>query len=257
MMPKHILFSPADQAGFMRVNRNKLAFAQIETRRWGGPIHKTSLLEARSASTEPSVSRSTHRCYAYLMVATFCICGTSTSWAQTASIKVPADQHVLTAILSKYNERLLNAPNSIGQGKLDAQYRQDFCAHIPQGDVKGWIGSVWSINDREPDKSLRLDLSVSTIDLISGPQGIQLSISNSYGYGVDWNNTASHAPTTIPVGSPLYDTVASLRVGDVIRFNATFIPYVSAQACYNNNTTMFALVRFNFIQRLGYNIRLE
>ena len=35
------------------------------------------------------------------------------------------------------------------------------------------------------------------------------------------------------------------------------IPYVSPKACYDNNTSYFALVRFNSIQRLGYDIPLE
>jgi len=66
-----------------------------------------------------------------------------------------------------------------------------------------------------------------------------------------------HEPTTTAVGSPLYDVVSNLRQDDTVRCSATFIPYVSPKACYGNDTSYFALVRFNRIQRLGYDMSLE
>jgi len=184
-------------------------------------------------------------------------CGLSTSRAQTASVKVPPDQWILTSILSKYNQLYDNAPNDIVKRKIDPQYREEFCAHVPASDVKGWIGTVWSINDRGPDKSLKLDLSVSTVNAVRGSYGGILIVENHDGYGVSKKNTAPHEITTIPVGSPLYDIAASLREGDVIRFNATFVPYWSPQDCYDNTSLVFAMVKYNSIQKLGYHLRLE
>jgi hypothetical protein len=123
--------------------------------------------------------------------------------------------------------------------------------------VSGWIGNVDMINDRSPDKGIRLKLSVETFDHRSGPLGIELSLGNDYAYGVFSDNTQPHPPTIIPVGSPLYDIASKLREGDVVRFNGTFIPYVSPQDCFKNNTTYFALVGFTSIQRLGWGILLR
>lgn len=194
---------------------------------------------------------------AILITVAFCTCDGSVSWAQTQNVQVPTDQRILTTVLSKYNELHDDAPNSIQQDKIDAQFRQEFCARIPRGDVTGWIGEVGSVDDRTPDKSIRLDLGVETIDIRSGALGVELSLGNYYAYGVDGDNTEPHQPTTIPVGSPLYDTAADLRSGDVVKFDGTFIPYTSPQACYDNDTTYFALVRFNSIQRLGSNMQLQ
>jgi hypothetical protein len=192
-----------------------------------------------------------------LMALALSVCLASPLWAQTQSVQVPADQRSLSDILSKYNDLDTAAPNEIQRKKIEAQFRQEFCAKIPRGDVSGWIGEVGSVDDRGPDKNIRLDLGVNIFDLHSGSFGVELSIGNYYAYGVTRNNTQPHEPTEIPIRSPLYDLTANLRSGDVVRFSATFIPYVSAQACYDNNTTWFALVRFNSIQKLGWNIRLQ
>ena len=185
------------------------------------------------------------------------VCGASPSWPQAQSVQVPAEQRELSKILSKYNDLHEGAPNNIQRDKIDADFRKEFCAKIPKGDVSGWIGEVWSVDDHTPNKGIRLDLAVHTDDLAIGGLGIELSLGNDYAYGVSRNNTQPHPPTTIPVGSLLYDVVSNLRQGDAVRFSGTFIPYISPQACYDNNTTYFALVRFTSIQRLGWNIHLQ
>lgn len=173
------------------------------------------------------------------------------------SVRVPADQRTLSDILSKYNDLDAGAPNQIQRDRIGAEFRKEFCAHIPTGDVTGWIGDVGSVNDRGPDKGIQLDMGVNLFDLHSGSHGIELSVSNYYSYGVSSQSIQPHPPTVIPVGSPLYEMAANFQHGDVVRFNATFIPYVSAQACYDNDTTRFGLVRFNSLQKLGWNIHLE
>jgi hypothetical protein len=178
-------------------------------------------------------------------------------WAQAQSVQVPTEQRELSNILSRYNELHDGAPNSIQRDRIDAQFRSDFCGKIPNGNVSGWIGTVDSIDDHTPDKGIRLRLGVNIFNLGSGPLGIELSLGNYYAYGVNSSNTQPHPPTIIPVGSPLYNAVANLRDGDVVRFSGTFVPYVSPQACYDNNTTYFALVGFTSIQRLGWDIRLR
>ena len=100
-------------------------------------------------------------------------------------------------------------------------------------------------------------MSVNIFDLHSGVLGVELSLGNYYAYGVTGDNTRRHLPTVIPVGSPLYDFAENLRSGDVIRFIGTFIPYISAQACYDNDTTYFAPVHFDSLQRIGYGAYLH
>ena len=183
--------------------------------------------------------------------------GAQPSWAQAKTVQVPAEQRELSNILSKYNELHENAPNNIQRDRIDVQFRKEFCAKVPKGDVSGWIGNVDSISDHTPDKGIRLKLSVDTFDKRSGPLGIELSLGNDYAYGVSNGNTQPHPPTIIPVGSALYDIASTLREGDVVRFSGTFIPYVSPQECLDNNTTYFALVGFTSIRRLGWNIHLQ
>jgi hypothetical protein len=180
----------------------------------------------------------------------------SPSWPQGQGVQVPAEQRALSEILSKYNELYHDAPNDIQGNRIEAEFKKEFCAKIPTGDVSGWIGKVASIDDHTPDKGINLELDVQTGNLRKGSLGIVLSLGNDYAYGVQQSNTRTHSPTVIPAGSPLYAVTAGLRRLDVIRFNATFIPYSPPQDCYKNNTSYFSLIRFIKINRIGWNINL-
>jgi hypothetical protein len=136
-------------------------------------------------------------------------------------------------------------------------FKKEFCAKIPQGSVSGWVGEVNSLDDNSPTKGLNLKLGVHTVDLFSGGLGVELSLGNNYGYGVSEQKTQPHPPTIIPVGSPLYEAVSTLREGDAIIFSGTFIPYISTQACYDNDTTYFSLFSFSSVRRIGYDIDLQ
>jgi hypothetical protein len=181
------------------------------------------------------------------------VCSASISWAQNG-VQVPAQQRKLTRILSKYNDLHEGAPNNIQRDKIDLEFRKEFCAAIPRGEVSGWIGEVNSIDNNSPDKGIRLSLEVHTQDLSSGGLGVELSLGNYYAYGVDEQNTQPHGPTVIPVGLPLYNTVSMFRSGDTVIFSGNFIPYSSSQACYDNDTTYFSLFRFSTIRKIGWGI---
>jgi hypothetical protein len=177
------------------------------------------------------------------------------SWAQAQnSVQVPAQQRELTSILSKYNDLHESAPNNIQRDKIDLEFRKEFCAAMPRGEVSGWIGEVNSIDNYSPDKGIRLSLEVHTQDLSSGGLGVELSLGNYYAYGVDERNILPHSSTIISVGSPIYNTISALRSGDTVIFSGTFIPYSSPQACYDNDTTYFALIRFSTIRKIGWGI---
>ena len=49
---------------------------------------------------------------------------------------------------------------------IDVQFRTEFCAKVPKGDVSGWIGNVDSISDHTPDKGIRLKLGRELINLM-------------------------------------------------------------------------------------------
>jgi len=183
------------------------------------------------------------------------ICSASISWAQNG-VQVPAQQRELTRILSKYNDLHESAPNNIQRDKIDSEFRKEFCAAIPKGEVSGWVGEVNSIDNNSPDKGIRLSLGVHTQDLSSGGLGVELSLGNYYAYGVDEKNTQPHGPTVIPVNSPLYNTVSMFRSGDTVIFSGTFIPYSSPQACYDSISyaTYFSLFRFSTIRKIGWGI---
>lgn len=192
------------------------------------------------------------------MTLAFSVCAATPSWPQARkSVVVPAEQRELTDALSKYNELYANAANSIQKEKVRPAFRKEFCTKIPQGSVAGWIGEVSSLNDNPPTKGINLELDIHTVSLFSGGLGVELSLGNRYGYGISERNTQPHPPTIIPVGSPLYEVVSNLREGDVVIFDGTFIPYVSMQACYDNDTTYFALVQFSRIQKIGYDIDMR
>lgn len=175
--------------------------------------------------------------------------------AQTRSnVQIPAQQKALTDILSKYNNLHESAPNSIQRDRIDSDFKKVFCAAIPKGNVAGWIGDVDTIDNDSPSKGIRLVLGVSTQDLSTGGLGIELSLGNFPGYGISARNIKPHAETIIPVGSPLYRVVSNLRSGDTVIFSGTFIPYSSPQACYQNDTTYFSLVRFSTIRKIGWGV---
>jgi hypothetical protein len=178
----------------------------------------------------------------------------ATSFAFAQGVPVPLAQRALTTVLSQYNDREASAPNSIQREKIEPEFRKAFCAKIPTGDVTGWVGEVNSIDDDDPGKGIRLILEVATNDLSSGAYGVELSLGNYYAYGVEEENTRPHSPTVIPVGSPLYDKVATLQTGDTVVFSGTFIPYASREGCYSNDTTYFALIRFSSIRKIGAGI---
>jgi hypothetical protein len=175
----------------------------------------------------------------------------------TQSVHVPADQRAFSDLTSKYNKLYDEAPNSIQRDKLEKQYESEFCNHLPTGDVFGWVGSL----TYEPrvvgsQNGIELNLWVHTEDMYSAVTGgnIVLTLDN---YGA-WKGLQPHTPTEIPAGSPLYDIATNLRDGDVIRFDATFVPYVSQQACIESRpAAMIGLVRFNSLKRLGWGVRLE
>jgi hypothetical protein len=170
---------------------------------------------------------------------------------------VPLEQRELTDILSKYNELYATAANSIQREKVYPAFRKEFCAKIPQGNVSGWIGELITLDDNSPTKGINLRLGVHTVNIFSGGLGVELSLGNKYGYGVSEHNTQPHSPIIIPVGSPLYEVVSNLREGDAVIFSGTFIPYISTQACYDNDTTYFALFSFSSIQKIGYDIDMQ
>ena len=99
------------------------------------------------------------------------VCCASISWAQNG-VQVPAQQRELTRILSKYNDLHESAPNNIQRDKTDLEFRKEFCAAIPRGEVSGWVGEVNSIDNNSPDMGIRLSLGVHTQDLSSGGLGV-------------------------------------------------------------------------------------
>ena len=181
----------------------------------------------------------------------------SASAQTTQSVQVPAEQKALSDILSKYNDLAAGAPNEIQQKKIRKEYEREFCDHLPTGDVSGWVGEVEAVDDRGAGNSIELTLWVHTYDLHTAPGlgfDIVLQVEN---FG-EWKGLRPHAPTEIPVGSPLYDIAANLRSGDAVRFDGTFVPYVSKEACYDfHPAATVGLVRFKSLKRLGWNIHLE
>lgn len=190
-----------------------------------------------------------------LLTLALTMCGAAPSWSQARkSIVVPTEQRKLTELLSKYNELYAHATNGIQREKVYPAFKKEFCAKLPKGNVSGWIGEVDFVDDNSPTKGINLRVSVHTTNLFSGGLGVELSIGNSYGYGINEHNTMPHPATIIPIGSRLYEVVSSLREGDAIMFSGAFVPYISTQACYDNNTTYFGLISFSSIQKIGYDV---
>jgi hypothetical protein len=179
--------------------------------------------------------------------------------AQTAqSVRVPADQRAFSDLTSKYNKLFDNAPNEIQRKQLHKEYEREFCDHLPTGDVFGWIGYLAS----EPrlvgsQDDIQLTLDVDTDDMYPAFTGGNLSLFvDNYADGM--KGLQPHTPTEILVGSPLYDIATNLRDGDTMRFDATFVPYISKQVCIESHPAgMIGLVRFNNLKRIGWGIHLE
>ena len=125
--------------------------------------------------------------------------------------------------------------------------------------MSGWIGEVKSIDDDTRNKGIKLDFEVSTKNLVGGGLGIELSLGNSYEYRVDDRNTQPHFPTIFPIRSPLYNTASTLGSGDAVVFSGTFVPFTSAQACYDTigHATYFSLFHFSSIRKIGRGLTLE
>ncbi len=160
-------------------------------------------------------------------------------------------QRALTAILSKYNQLSDAAPNDIQKRKIASAFYKEFCAAIPRGRAFGWMGEVSEIDDDAPDKGIQLELDIQTNNLVAGDLGIELSLGNAYRYWVSDDNTRPHSATIFPVGSPLYNTASTLRNGDTVVFSGTFVPFTSAQACYDTigYATYFSLFKFSSIRK--------
>jgi hypothetical protein len=196
--------------------------------------------------------------YSLVLLAAMSICDAIPSWAQSQkSVIAPAEQRELTNILSKYNDLYESAPNSIQKKKIEPAFRTEFCAKIPEGHVSGWVGEVNSIDNDSPTNGMRLVLSVHTDNIISGRFGVELSLGNRYAYGVTEENTQPHYSTIIPADSPLFEAASTLRSGDAVIFSGNFIPYTSAQACYDNDTTYFSLFLFSTIKKIGYDVTIH
>lgn len=183
------------------------------------------------------------------------VCGAAPPWAQEQkSVNVPAEQRALTDILSKYNALDQEAANDIQRKKVHPAFKKEFCAKIPQGSVSGWVGEVYSLDDNSPAKGINLSLSVSTEDLYPGAFGVGLWLGTDV---VSEDSTQPHSPTIIPAGSPLYQVVSNLRDGDTVVFDGTFMPYVSQQACYDNDSNEIASFSFSSIRRIGWGLELH
>ena len=178
----------------------------------------------------------------------------SLSWGQTQGrVRVPADQRALTDVLSKFNERAGDAPNDIQREKVDAEFGRAFCAKRPKGDVSGWVGTIESIDDNNPSKGISLHLGINTQNLYSGPFGVGLWVNNDYGiYGDAYAHNGP--PQLIPVGSPLYNAVSTLREGDTVAFSGTVLQYSTEEACYKDSTVTSLIIRFSSVKKLGHDI---
>lgn len=167
------------------------------------------------------------------------------------ALTVPAQQKKLTDVLSKYNALMGDAPNSIKRDQVREQYYKAFCAAIPKGTVTNWVGMINTLNDRTPSKGINLMLDIHTSSIYSGSLGVMLGLGNQYAYGVSEKNTAPHASTVIPYGSPLYNTVVNLREGDTVYFSGSFIPYASEAECWDNHTSYISLFNFTSIKKIS------
>jgi hypothetical protein len=186
------------------------------------------------------------------------VCGASLASAQTQqSARVPAAQRALSNILSKYTKPYEAAfSNAVLQRKIASAFHKEFCDAIPRGRVSGWIADVKSVDDDTPNKGIKLELWVQT-DSFKGLLWEVLELGNYYPNGAYGDeNMQPHSPTIFPVGSPLYNTASTLVDGDTVVFGGTFVPFTSAQACYDN-IHYFSLFHFSSIRKIGRGLTLE
>lgn len=151
----------------------------------------------------------------------------------------PADQkpaselrflELIDASAAQYN----GAVNDIVAHDQRGRRRDALCENFPKPDVRDWIGKITSI---EPSMF-----------------GATVSIRLKYGANVStWNNAISDTidQTIIPKDSILYNEVAALAAGSMVRFSGTFVP--SAEDCFKtqNISLSGAMIEPQFVMRFS------
>ncbi|MGH8306845.1 MAG: hypothetical protein ACRER0_01080 [Gammaproteobacteria bacterium] len=199
-----------------------------------------------------SLENCKNKSIAVALVFSSLLVGAPDVWADNFySMHAPAEQGTLTNIIAKYNRLDTNAPNDIQRDKIDTEYYQVLCAHLPQEHVSNWIGVVESVDNDTPGKGIQIIVLINTHEL-SGALGVEFVIGNGYAYGVDAQSTKPHPPTIFPVGSQLYNVASELSTDDIVKFSGNFIPFSSTKACQDNDTSYIAVFHFTSLRKIGH-----
>lgn len=123
------------------------------------------------------------------------------------SIKKPDIQMQFENVIATYKEHYKQGDTDLQKGYSRTQRKQAIQALNMRGQAKGWIGVIKTIGANNEGKahvsiSLNHDLQLKT-----------------------WNNAVSDTfdNTLIPINSPLYNTLLSMKPGQKVKFSGHFL----------------------------------
>lgn len=193
------------------------------------------------------------------LIVSVCSASLASAQAQQQIVKVPAAQRALsTVVLSDI------APDGTPIKKPYLVTEKAICAAIPRIPVSGWVGKVMSLNDDDKGNGeqdfiegtrLKLDVAIGGLSVLSRA----LVLVNFYAEWMSPSTTQQHPETEFSVGSAFQKTVLGLTEGDSVVFSGSFVPFKSAQACYNavDASDYFSMFHFSSIRKIGSGLTLE
>ncbi|MCZ7487166.1 hypothetical protein [Rhizobium rhizogenes] len=122
---------------------------------------------------------------------------------------LPANQRDFLTVVGDYKERFRSASNELQQSVLrDARRAAILNALASRLTVENWTGTLRNLETNTEGKAIVTVRLASSVDVLT------------------WNNSLSDVihRTMIEKGTPLYDALSNMSVGDPVTVSGSFIP---------------------------------
>jgi hypothetical protein len=133
---------------------------------------------------------------------------------------VPAQEQDVVNIVQQYVQSYDNAANDMVKGSIHRQRGIALCKALGRSHVVNWIGKISTLDsDSRGNGVLAIEVS-NRITLLT----------NNNDMSEDMNKIGSQGGTTmIPAGSPLFQAVSAMQVGEMVKFSGDF--FTSSDDC--------------------------
>ena len=129
------------------------------------------------------------------------------------AVPMPADEQAYIQLASQVAAAYDTASNELQKSNTKISFEKSIFRLLPAGQVRGWVGTLTELHTNgDGDAYVEIEIA---------PDITMETSNNSFSDSLAEVNGRGH--TLIPHGSALYQTVASLTVGDQVSFDARLL----------------------------------